>query len=155
MGFGWNKASEQSGAAKMGPGVHSVKVGKIVTGSKGGPFKSKSGDPQIMVVYESLDNAEASEMLTLSEKAGWTLARLLSRVGVDLNAMERDGVEPRHFAQKEMAESYLLGKSLWIRVEHEVDEGGKLRVRATPLHESEAKPTGALPVPADDDSIPF
>lgn len=152
MAFGWNKASEQSAAAKMGPGVHAVRVSKIVTGGKSGPFKSKSGDPQIMVVYESEDNAEASEMLTLSEKAGWTLARLLSRVGVDLDAMERDGIEPRHFAQKEMAESHLLGKSLWIRVEHEVDEGGKLRVRATPLHESEARSLGGVKA---EDEIPF
>ena len=91
MGFDWEGASEGGQSEKMVPGYHKATIDRIVMGSKSkGAFKSKNGDPQIMVIFAN-DSGEASTMLTLSEKAGWTLARLLSCCGVDLKALKQDG----------------------------------------------------------------
>jgi hypothetical protein len=118
MAYDWTGAAEGGNAEKMHPGYHYARVDRVIMGKKSGAFKSRNGDPQIMVIFnDDLDGGEASTMLTLSDKAAWTVARLLSRLGVDLEQMKRDNVEPRHFANEKLAQSYFVGKSCWIKVE--------------------------------------
>ncbi len=144
MPYKWSENdSEGAGASeKMTPGVYQATVAKVVMGSKSKPqFKSKSGDVQIMVVFKNAIDQEASAMYTLSDKAAWTLVRLLSRCGVDLKKMEADGVEPKHFGNQKVAESYLLGRRVMIEVEQ---DGQYLKV--TPYHEGELE--DAMPSPS-------
>lgn len=162
MGYDWEGAAEGGQSDKMVPGYHYATVDRIVMGSKKGPFKSRNGDPQIMVILTD-ETGEASTMLTLSEKAGWTLARLLSCCGVDLAKMKADGIEPPHFANEALAKSYLVGRSTWIKVEPD----GEYQ-KVTPMHEedvpkehlqqaqapTEKAASDAAPDPFDD-NVPF
>lgn len=113
MSYKWQDnadgGSDQPTKIPAGSGIR-VRIDRIIYNKKGaGPFKSRNGDPQIMVVFVDDQDREAGQMFTLSDKAGWTLARLLSRFGVDVAALEADGIEPRHFESKAVADRYLLG----------------------------------------------
>lgn len=133
MAYGWREEAEGAGQSdKLSPGYHRVRGAKVVMGKGSGLFKSKKGDPQIMLVVENEDGQEGTQMFTLSDKASWTLARWLSRCGVDLSAMEAEGVEPKHFTNEEIAKQYLVGKECWVLVE---EDGQYLRL--TPVKEEE------------------
>ena len=150
MPFDWEGASEGGQSDKMVPGYHLATIDRVIMGSKGkGPFKSRSNDPQIMVIFSD-DSGEASTMLTLSEKAAWTLARLLSCCGVDLKAMKAEGIEPPHFANETLAKSYLVGKSTWIRVQPD----GEYQ-KVTPLHEEDVPEENRAPVGGDTNPNPL
>lgn len=133
MAYGWSEEAEGGGQSdKLPVGYHRVRGTKVVMGKGSGRFKSKKGDPQIMLVVENEDGQEGAQMFTLSEKASWTLARWLSRCGVDLKAMEAEGVEPRHFTNEEIAKQYLVGKECWVLAEQD-----GAYVRLTPVKEEE------------------
>lgn len=137
MGYDWSESAEGGGSGdKMEPGIYKVTGNAVIRGSKKGDFKSKKGDAQIMLVVENEDGAEAATMFTLSEKAAWTLARWLARCGVDLKAMQAEGIEPTHFGNTDIAEKYLVGASCWCRVELGTDP--KYR-DLTPIKEEEAR----------------
>lgn len=102
---------------KVPAGVHELEIKRLVFGSKnGGPFTSKGGDPQIMAIFADNNGREASQMYTLSAKAGWALARLLEACGVDMSRMEADGIEPRDFADEDLARANLIGRRLRAEV---------------------------------------
>ena len=173
MGFDWNGAAEGGIAERVPDGIHKLKVLKVLTSGKGGVFRSKKGDPQILVVLGDRHGREAGMMHTLSDKAGWTLAKLMSRCGVDLDALKAGGIEPKHFANPGISESWLVGKYTWARVETEPGEDGKSYVRVHPLTALEAgkgdteldAPLAPAPTPkppaadpfrdADEDAVPF
>lgn len=114
MSYDWKSSAESPPqAAKIPAGTNLLlRIAKVIYGKKGGaPFKSKSGDPQIMAIFEDTDGNEASQMFTLSDKAAWVLARLLSRCGVDLDTLRADGIDPKHFVDKAICDKYLVGKS--------------------------------------------
>ena len=163
MTFSWEDAEggTATDAEKIPVGQHYVKVEKIITESKsGGPFKSRDGDPKIMVVFTDADGREAAQMYTLSEKAAWTLAILLSRIGATkLSELDQQGIKPSHFANKKFAESHLLGKFLWASVYYETGTDNKQYIRVDPLkpdevHDVHAKPE-PVTVPAQEDDVPF
>lgn len=152
MAYNWSEAAEGGGAGdKIEPGIHRVTGSKVVRGSAKGDFTSKKGDPQIMLVVENEEGAEAAVMFTLSEKAGWTLARWLSRCGVDLKQMEKEGVDITHFANEDIAEQWLVGKSLWVRVSLGSDP--KYR-NLEPMKEEEARMEAPEKFSAGEDSPP-
>lgn len=155
MSFDWSKSAEGGNAEKMSNGYHYATVDRVILGSKGkGLFKSKSGDPQIMVVFtDPIDGGESSSMFTLSDKAAWTLSRLLARLGVDLDALKAQDVSPKHFANGALAESYLRGKSCWIKVEP--DPAKPEYQRITPLEPTEVPDEVRNALSLTDDADPF
>ena len=120
MAYGWKKNAEGEGggnAPRLSEGQHAVKIIKIRYGSKQTPaFTAKDGSRQMMVIFADAKGHEVTSMLTLSEKAGWTLARLLGCLGVDLAALETDGRGPEDFADPGFAEAILLERTLVVDV---------------------------------------
>jgi hypothetical protein len=101
----------------MSEGQHAVKIVKIRYGSKTTPaFTAKDGSRQMMMIFADAKGHEVTSMLTLSEKAGWTLARLMGAAGVDLAALETDGKGPEDFADPGFAEAILLERTLVVDV---------------------------------------
>ena len=98
-------------------GRHDVIIDKVVYGKRDGPpFASKKGDPQIMVVFADAAGRQAAEMLTLSTRAGWKLAAILSAAGADIAKMKAHGIEPAHFSAQAFADANLIGRRLQIDV---------------------------------------
>ena len=153
MSFDWN-APDGNEAAPMPIGTHAVKIAKVKRGSKkNGDFTTKNGDAQIMVIFADPQEREAALMITLSEKAGWVLRRLLGccEPRPDFEKMNAAGVLPVHFAKPSFGDKNLVGKRLRIDVRH---ESGKEYPTITPI-KAEGSPSfadGELPVP---DEIPF
>ena len=137
MAFDWEKASTQEGgdyAERIPSGVHDVEIKRLLFGSKkGGAFKSRDGDPQIMLIFADGDGREASQMVTLSDKAGWVLARLLSAAGADMKRMKADGVLPCDFANQEFARANLVGRRLRVDLKYKAGNDGKEYADVTPV----------------------
>ena len=157
MAYDWEKAaSQESGdyAERMPAGIHDVEVKRVLFGSKGGGlFKSRAGDPQIMLIFADREGREASQMVTLSEKAGWVLARLLSAAGADMARMKTDGVLPRDFTNQEFARANLVGRRLKVDLKYKPGGDGKEYADVTPIRQraTDAPPADDL----DPDSIPY
>ena len=157
MAYDWEKAATQESgdyAERIPAGVHDVRIIRVLFGSKGGGlFKSRAGDPQIMLIFADGEGREASQMVTLSEKAGWVLARLLSAAGADMKRMKADGVLPRDFTNQEFARANLVGRRLKADVKYKPGRDGKEYADVTPIRRrpDEAAPAGDL----DPDSIPY
>lgn len=163
MAFDWKKASEQQGGTPMSDGIHLAKVVKLKVG-----LKTKAQDDMIAVTLRD-KTGDIETLCTLSDEASWTLARLLSRCGVDLDKMALDGIEPRHFSKAEIAEQYLLDAETWGRVytldaknPKNVDKNGNPYRRFDPMTKEEAEKKDAAAVKAiedaqllDPDAIPF
>lgn len=116
MSFSWTEKSEQEGpvyAEKLPDGQHRVTITRLIFGTRDGqPFQSKSGDSQIMLIFADDQAREVSQMITLNDRAGWVLARILGRCDppANLARMEADGVLPAHFADQNFAENnFLIG----------------------------------------------
>lgn len=122
MSYDWNKPEDKF-PERLPEGSHLVKIGRLIHGSKSrGTFRTKNGDPQMMVVFAPLDEddeRQATTMVTLSRKAGWVLKRLLTACEPAFNfeKMNAAGVEPASFADNEFATLQLPERRLWIRVE--------------------------------------
>jgi hypothetical protein len=141
MSYDWKRAIERDSPQEetIPQGYHYVTIHKIVTGSKSAPFRSKAGDPQIMVVFADQKDRTAVHMFTLNDRAAWVLARLLSRCGVDLDELNSEGVEPGHFANKAFADNILVGRETWAWIYYEFD-GPRRYSRVDPLHSHELPP---------------
>lgn len=163
MAFDWEKASTQEAgsdyAERIPAGVHDVVIKRLLFGSKkGGAFKSRDGDPQIMLIFADSEGREASQMVTLSEKAGWVLARLLSAAGADMARMKADGVLPRDFASQEFARANLVGRRLRADLKYKRGGDGKEYADVTPVRTRPAAAPTQPPAPEDDldpDAVPF
>ena len=155
MAYDWEKAANKEGgeyAERMPEGVHDVEVKRLLFGSKkGGAFRSRDGDPQIMVIFADREGREAAQMVTLSEKAGWVLARLLSAAGADMARMKGDGVLPKDFAHEDFARANLVGRRLRVEVEYKRGGDGKEYPDVTPVR---TRPAAAPPPAAEDDLDP-
>lgn len=164
---------DQDGPPKSTEGWHRYKVTKVMRGTEHKDFQSKSGDPQILVIFQDEDSAEASAMFTLSDKASWVLARFLARAGVDLERLDEEAALA-DFAHEATAQRWLEGLKVWANCEHQRGNDGKVYTRLSFFHEHEVpgnvlsrgksgSPATAAgpdtfgdgsPVP-DDDDIPF
>lgn len=157
--FDWNKSASEEGqnAEKIpaGEGIP-VKISKIVYGKKGGgSFHSRNGDPQIMLIFADQSGCEAALMVTLSEKAAWVLARIMSRFGLDLDALKAEGVQPGHFAEPTFANSRLVGLQGRINLKWKEDGYPDIEPCESPAVTPSAAPApGELPH-IDEASIPF
>lgn len=120
----WASDEEGGGYAdRLPPGEHQVTIKRVVyENGEGHKFASKGGDPQILLVLADTDGREAITMLTLSDKAAWTIMRLLSACGYskkDREDMNKDGVKVEDFATG-AAEIYFTGQGLTIKVKHTI-----------------------------------
>lgn len=125
MTYDWKKsASGEDTGPSMEPGYCRAKIVKVIRGKKDGTeFKSKNGDPQLMVIWENVAGESAPSMYTLSEKAGFVLAKMCERVGMDLDRMTEAGVTPESFADEEFAKKQLIGRECWVHVTTYGDNG--------------------------------
>ena len=162
MAFDWEKASTQEGgdyAERIPSGVHDVQIKRLLFGSKkGGAFKSRDGDPQIMLIFADREGREAAQMVTLSDKAGWVLARLLSGAGADMARMKADGVLPRDFANQEFARANLVGRCLRVDLKYTACNDGKEYADVTPIRTRPAAAPAEPPAPEnelDPNAVPF
>ncbi len=152
MGYAWQEESEREGAAqaeRMDGGDHHVRIAKVVYGKSNGlQFVSQGGIPQILIVFQNHLAQEVSTFVTLSNKAGWVLAKLLGCCDppVNLAAMQTQGVEPIHFATPQFAEANLLNRQLMINVEW---PQGKQHPNVTPI-----KPAGQATAPPPPAGVP-
>jgi hypothetical protein len=162
MAFDWEKASTQAAsdyAERIPAGVHDVVIKRLLFGSKkGGAFKSRDGDQQIMLIFADGEGREASQMVTLSDKAGWVLARLLSAAAADMKRMKADGVLPRDFANQEFARANLVGRRLRVDLKYKAGNDGKEYADVTPVRTRPAAAPAQPPAPEDDldpNAVPF
>ena len=151
MGFPWKEAAEGGAGPKVPAGQATLTIAKVIRGGKqSGDFTSKGGDPQIMLIFEDDHGCECSQMVTLSDKAGWVLARIMSCAGIDLDALEAQDISIGDFADQQFAATWLVGKSLLANVTYQTDNG-KEYARVEPLHTTAKPPRAerqALPAPA-------
>lgn len=158
MAYDWSKNAQGDGnreGERLSPGNYIVKCVKVIMGRDGQPWQSKNGDPQVMIAVANEKGEEGTVFFTLSEKAAWALSRWLSKSGVDLKAMEKDGIEPADFADEATATKYLLGKK--TRVEVKAGSNPKYP-EITPIDDDGSKGTFKEKPKDDDlslDDIPF
>lgn len=162
MATDWQQQAESEGpvqAERIPPGEHLVRTSKVLLGGKSGPFQSKHGDPQIMVVFQDKQAREMSLMITLSDRAAWVLAKLLAAFDppANLARLTADGITPAHFADAEFANANLFDRKLTILVE--AGEDPKYS-NVTPIPKrgdasaaTDAPPSADAP-PATDDAPP-
>lgn len=159
MSYPWQReAAKEAIAARIPKGEHRVRIVRIVTGNRDGEFQSRDGDPQIMPIFQDDQAREAGQMITLNEKAAWTLAKILDACDppANLARMEADGIEPRHFANPDFAESVLLNRQLDVSVDYEDGQDGKRYARVTPIkraRDAAAAPSATEPPPSEPPSI--
>lgn len=116
MSFSWKESSEPKEGAQRAPSIPAgrniqLKVDRVIFSAKGGGgFVTKDNDPQIMVIFTDTNGNEASEMITLSEKAAFKLSQILRASGADLDRMDAQGVTPEQFAYSEFCDRHLVGR---------------------------------------------
>lgn len=126
-------------APQIPDGFADVEIKRLVhTNREGERFESQGGDPQMMVVYASDDGCEAVDMFTLSDKAGWALAKMMEAAGMNLAKLDAAGVQYIHFANEEWAAKALVGKRLRIHVKWGTGKNGKPRATITPVRREAA-----------------
>jgi len=161
MSYDWTKEAQSDGPTqteKLPSGTHDVEITRVVFGPKDGPpFASRNGDPQIMVIFADNEGREASQMVTLSRKAGWVLAKVLRAADVHLSKMTADGIKPADFANPQFATANLVSRRLRVRVEWARSErDGKDYADVMPVATGAAyQPQSPQPTPATGDNIPI
>jgi len=149
MPYDWRENGSQDAPprAELVPaGRHWLTISRIVYGSKAdGPFQSKAGDPQIMLILADDDGRECSLMVTLSTRAGWVLAKILLAAGADVDRMTADGVKPVDFANPAFAELQLVQtpRRLFAEVDW-VQQGGKDYPVVTPIRRDAVAAMGEM-----------
>jgi hypothetical protein len=123
MSYDWDDAAKSTGkerAPKIPEGQFDLEIIDVVFGKKGsGPFKSNSGDSQILLVFSDGEGNEASQMYTLSGKAAFTLAKVLAASGADTKKMTEKGITPDKFADPRFATAQLKGRKFRGDVKHD------------------------------------
>jgi len=159
--YNWEDEASREGVADRIPNTDRVRVSvsRIIYRDRHGPFQSKSGDPQIMLVFLDSQDREASTMLTLSVKAGWVLAKFLGCFDppANLARMTELGILPEHFADPTFADKQLLDRQLDVSVKWIKREGANREYAdVTPLHPlphtstADEQPPAEAPPPASD-----
>jgi len=113
MAYDWEVESKKEGgsqAARIPPGEHTLLCSRAIYGKQDGTlFSSRAGDPQVMLVFVDNQQREAAQMFTLSDAAGWTVARLAAAMDPDLpGEMKRRGLHPHDLAEPEVLKYWLM-----------------------------------------------
>jgi hypothetical protein len=132
MSFSWKTEADREApqnAPRLKPGAQQLEVVKLVFGKKGQngsapqPFKSDKGHPQIMCVYSDGQGREGTEMFTLSDEAGWKLAKLLAAAGANVQKMDQANITPANFADERFANANLVGRKFTAEVQYKPGKG--------------------------------
>lgn len=154
--MGWKAKAEREGgefADKMPAGIHRATVVRVMRERKDGTTftSSRTGAPQLMVVFANAHDEEAVAMFTLSDKADWVLAKFMSCAGIDLDRMDADGITTRHFEDADFAAKQLMDRECWILVEYksgsDFPKVGFLKPEEVPA--SELRKQGGAPTAGD------
>lgn len=143
MGFDWDGAVEGGGGKRLPrtnikSGVHFCRAMRVLTTDRktGGPYRTRAGDPKILIAWRSC-GAEGLDDVPLGDNAGFRIARILARSGADMARVKADDLGPSDFADKKIAEAWLVsrdGRPVWCW--HNVKRNGQ-KVDFEPLKESE------------------
>lgn len=144
---------------KLPNGFHRVTCTKVIREKKdGSPMVSKAG-PFLLAIFEN-SNGEAAASYWLTEKTAWKLARLMDRMGLDLDRMTKDGIHISRFEEPPFATMQLTKRSIWIEVQNadakypDVEDVSEDDVPPARLKE-EMSTAKAGPTEEDKDDIPF
>ena len=147
--MGLQQDAEKSGgqnAPQIPAGLADVEIKKLIHANRDGErFVSQKGDPQMMVVYADDNGGEAADMFTLSDTAGWALAKVMEAAGMNLAKLDAAGVAYHHFANEEWAAKALVGKRLRIQIAWGVGKNGKPRATITPIRREAVPPATGTP----------
>ena len=150
--YDWEGAANSEGpvqAPKVPAGLTELTVSKIVFGKGPTPFQTSKGDPYILVVFQDKGGCECAANYTLSDAAGWVLAKMLSASGCNMQHMKAAGVTPQYFAAEDFAKKQLLGRKFMAQVDYDA----KGYAVVTPVKKEAA---AALSPPLTDaETIPF
>ncbi|MEM9753115.1 MAG: hypothetical protein AAF916_06990 [Planctomycetota bacterium] len=136
----WTKEDNKH-SANVPEGYHRLEIVNFYHGKKGGGrFESRGGDPQVLLIFEDADGRQATAMHTLSEKAAWTMQKLLSRLGHDMAALNERSLDIADFTDANVCRELLIDRSCWAHVTHD-QSGHKTYTNVEPMHADE--------VPAD------
>ena len=108
----WKKAAERKEADRIPFGKYDgLRVTRIIRGKKDGTmFASEKGSPQMMFIIGDNQDREIVDMITLDERNAWKLAQYLEAMGVDMDAMTRDGVDISAFQDEAFAAAQLIDR---------------------------------------------
>jgi len=160
MGYDWKTESEKEGGAqaeKLPAGTHKVTITKVIHGKKDGTrFESKDKQPQMMLIFADSQGREVASMVTLSDKAAWSLAKILRAAGANVEKMTERGVTPDRFEDETFASKNLVGRELTIEVTYRT-YNGKEYSNVNPVMEQPAgfDPEADLKAAIANDDIPF
>lgn len=154
MSFSWKDESKKEPsreqAERVPAGQHDLEIKNVVLGSKSkGWFKSKKGDRQIMVVFRDSADREVVQMYTMSTAAIPIFAQLIEGCGLDLEALDKDGVKPESFLEQSFADANLVGRQCRGQVDYEKsDSDGKeyARVKIMPAVMAGADADDGIPI---------
>jgi hypothetical protein len=143
MATNWIEKADSEGqqADLMPEDTHLAKIVNFYHGKKDGSktFASKGGDPQVLLIFQNRDGEQATQMVTLSEKAAWVMAKILKAASVDLAEMQASGVDISSFADPDICRKYLVDRKLWIEVTH-TQSGDKTYTNCKPVLETDVSP---------------
>jgi len=159
MGY-WQDSAKKEGpqtSPKVPAGQADLHVSKIIFGTKnGGFFTTKDNDRQILVVFKDNQERECAQMYTLSDNAGWALAKLLEACGLNLTKMDEAGVKPDRFTDERFATANLVGRKIRADVSYET-VNGKEYARVVPMKRAGSAATATAPAQENfaEDAIPI
>lgn len=143
MGFDWDGAVEGGGGKRLPrtnikSGIHYCRAMRVLTIDRktGGPYRTKAGDPKILIAWRSC-GAEGLDDVPLGDSAAFRIARILARSGADMERVKGDDLGPADFADKKIAEAWLVdrdGHAVWCW--HNVKRNGA-KVDFEPLKEAD------------------
>lgn len=148
MAFSWQESSEGSARAARIPAGQSIplRISKIVYVDRNGvAFESQNHDPQILMIVSDAEGREASEMLTLSDKAGWKLAQILRAAGANMAKMDEKQIKVADFAS-DLYEKQLLEREFLGNVDWEEGKDKKTYAKITPIMPQPGAQQPAAPV---------
>ena len=150
--YDWEGAANSEGpvqAPKVPAGQTELTVCKIVFGKGTAPFVTSKGDPYILVVFNDAQGRECAANFTLSDAAGWVLAKMLSASGANMQRMKAAGVTPQNFADEAFATKQLMGRKFLAQVDYDA----KGYAVVTPIKKEAA--AALSPPMTDAETIPF
>ena len=170
MAFDWKNAGGRAPELELGD--HKVTIKSVRRTKKDGtPFTSNDGSPQLFVIYADSRGAEAGQMFTLNDKAGWSFAGLLNACEppFDFEQMMQRGIEPAHFADEDLARRNLVEKQrtvhIRIKLLDKVDRNGNAIRDISPIRAEFAQvrtaptappaPTAKPAAKPTEDELPF
>ena len=132
MTYDWNASAaagqpEKKFAEELPEGRHTVHITRIIHGNQTGPFESKQGEPQFMLVFADDQGREATDWFTCTSKQGWKLANLFQSFDppMDLGKMTEAGITPEKFADFAFAEEQLRDRKFDMELKVAPGRNGK------------------------------